>query len=129
MKHGQRTVNGSRLISRPTVSRCEQAVMWTKYHKKRKIGRLVLPAITVAFVSYFAYHCVHGDYGLRATEVFEQQRQARAGELAALVAKREHLEKEVALLSDGSLDKDMLDEKARYQLDYSKADEIVIFNR
>lgn len=129
MKHGQRTVNGSPLISIPTVSRCEQVSMWTKYHKKRKIGRLVLPAITVAFVSYFGYHCVHGDYGLRATEVFEQQRQARAQELADLVAKREHLEKEVALLSDGSLDKDMLDEKARYQLDYSKADEIVIFNR
>jgi cell division protein FtsB len=103
--------------------------MWTKYHKKRKIGRLVLPAITVAFVSYFGYHCVHGDYGLRATDVFEQRRIERAKELADLVSKREHLEKEVALLSDGSLDKDMLDEKARYQLDYSRADEIVIFNR
>jgi cell division protein FtsB len=103
--------------------------MWTKYHKKKRLGHLVLPAITVAFVSYFGYHSVHGDYGLRATEVFEQQRDARAKDLADLVSKRQHLEKEVALLSDGSLDKDMLDEKARYQLDYSKADEIVILNK
>jgi cell division protein FtsB len=102
--------------------------MWTRYHKKRRLGRFVLPAVTIAFVSYFGYHCVHGDYGLRATEVFEQQRIARQQELAVLVAKREHLEREVALLSDGSLDKDMLDEKARYQLNYSKADEIVIFH-
>lgn len=102
--------------------------MWTKYHKKRRLGRFVLPAITVAFVSYFGYHCVHGDYGLRATEVFEQQRLVREKELAVLVGKRERLEKAVSLLSDGSLDKDMLDEKARYQLNYSKADEIVIFN-
>ena len=43
--------------------------------------------------------------------------------------RREHLEKEVALLSDGSLDKDMLDQYARYQLTYSKANEIVIFNK
>lgn len=103
--------------------------MWTKYHKKRKFGRFVLPAITVAFVSYFGYHCLHGDYGLKATEVFEQRRIDRGKELADLVAKREHLEKEVALLSDGSLDKDMLDQYARYQLTYSKANEIVIFNK
>jgi cell division protein FtsB len=110
------------------VLRFEQAAMWTKYHKKRKLGRFVLPAMTIAFVSYFGYHCIHGDYGLRATEKFEQQRYERQSELAELVAKREHLEKEVALLSDGSLDKDMLDEKARYQLNYSRADEIVIFH-
>jgi cell division protein FtsB len=85
--------------------------------------------MTIAFLSYFGYHCIHGDYGLRATSVFEQQRIAREQELSVLVAKREHLEKEVALLSDGSLDKDMLDEKARYQLNYSRPDEIVIFNK
>jgi cell division protein FtsB len=84
--------------------------------------------MAIAFLSYFGYHCIHGDYGLRATEVFEQQRIAREKDLAALVAKRERLEKEVALLSDGSLDKDMLDEKARYQLNYSRADEIVVFH-
>lgn len=103
--------------------------MWTKYHKKRRFGRLILPAITIAFVSYFGYHCIHGDYGLKATEVFEQRRVDRAKELADLVARREHLEKEVALLSDGSLDKDMLDQYARYQLTYSKTNEIVIFNK
>jgi cell division protein FtsB len=108
--------------------RYKQASMWTKYHKKRRLGRFVLPAIAIAFVSYFGYHCIHGDYGLRATEIFERQRLVRTDELAVLVAKREHLEKAVSLLSDGSLDKDMLDEKARYQLNYSKADEIVIFN-
>jgi cell division protein FtsB len=102
--------------------------MWTRYHKKKRSGRFVLPAVTIAFVCYFGYHCVHGDYGLRATEVFERQRIARQKKLSVLVAKRENLEKEVSLLSDGSLDKDMLDEKARYQLNYSRADEIVIFH-
>ncbi|MEZ2127494.1 MULTISPECIES: septum formation initiator family protein [unclassified Sinorhizobium] len=102
--------------------------MWTKYHKKRRLGRFVLPAITIAFVSYFGYHCIHGDYGLRATETFERQRLQREKELAVLTTQREHLERQVALMSDGSLEKDMLDEKARYQLNVSRADEIVIFN-
>ncbi len=102
--------------------------MWTKHHKKRKFGHLVLPAITVAFVSYFSYHSVHGDFGLIATEAFERQRLARASELEKLTATRETLERQVSLMSDGSLEKDILDEKARYALNVSRKDEIVIFN-
>ena len=102
--------------------------MWTKHHRQRKFGRLILPAITAAFLSYFGYHSVHGVYGLEATEEFEHQRVARASELAALVTKRKALERQVELLSDGSLEHDILDEKARYQLNVSRADEIVIFN-
>ncbi|MCY1668617.1 FtsB family cell division protein [Rhizobium sp. SL86] len=102
--------------------------MWTRHHKKRKFGRLVLPAITVAFVSYFGYHSVHGDLGLVATEKFERMRLDRDAELAKLVKKREALERQVQLMSDGSLEKDMLDEIARYQLNVSRDDEIVIFN-
>ncbi len=102
--------------------------MWTKHHKKRKFGRLVIPAITVAFVSYFGYHSVHGDLGLVATEKFERMRLERDAELSKLVKKREALERQVQLMSDGSLEKDMLDEIARYQLNVSRDDEIVIFN-
>jgi cell division protein FtsB len=102
--------------------------MWTRHHKKRKFGRFVLPAITVAFLSYFGYHSVHGDLGLIATEEFERQRVSRAEDLARLTAKREALERQVQLMSDGSLEKDMLDEIARYQLNVSRSDEIVIFN-
>jgi cell division protein FtsB len=102
--------------------------MWTKHHKKRKFGRFVLPAIAIAFVSYFGYHCVHGDLGLIATEEFERQRLARASELASLTEKRQTLERQVALMSDGSLEKDMLDEIGRYQLNVSRQNEIVIFN-
>ena len=102
--------------------------MWTKHHKKRKFGRLALPAITVAFLSYFGYHSIHGEYGLRGMEEFERQRVERQARLDVLVRQRQTLEKEVALLSDGSLERDMLDEKARFYLNMSRADEIVIFH-
>ncbi len=55
---------------------------------------------------------MHGDLGLIATEEFERQRVARAEELAKLTAKREALERQVQIMSDGSLEKDMLDEIA-----------------
>ncbi|HEX2146060.1 MAG TPA: septum formation initiator family protein [Pseudorhizobium sp.] len=102
--------------------------MWTKHHKERKLGRFVLPLITIAFLSYFGYHSLHGDLGLVATERFERQRLERLAELKALTEKRQALERQVQLLSDGSLEKDMLDEIARYQLNVSREDEIVIFN-
>ena len=102
--------------------------MWTKHHKQRKLGRFVLPVITVAFLGYFGYHSVHGDLGLIATERFEEQRVKRAEDLGTLTEKRQALERQVALLSDGSMERDMLDETARYQLNVSRTDEIVIFN-
>lgn len=102
--------------------------MWTRHHKKRRLGRFVMPAITVAFITYFGYHSVHGSFGLKATEAMEVKRVQRLQELSALTAEREYLEKEVRLLSDGSLEKDMLDEQARAALNISKANEIVIFN-
>lgn len=103
--------------------------MWTRHHKDRKLGRLVLPAVTIAFIGYFGYHSVHGDYGLKAGERLDVLRAERSKDLAALVHARKKLETQVKLLSDGSLDHDMMDEKARYQLNMSKPDEIVIFNR
>jgi len=102
--------------------------MWTKHHKKRRFGRLVVPAITVAFLSYFGYHCIHGDFGLQATERLERQRIARTAELAKLTKSRVALERQVELMSDGSLERDMIDEISRYQLNMSRGDEIVIMN-
>jgi cell division protein FtsB len=102
--------------------------MWTKHHKKRKLGRFVMPLITVAFIYYFGYHSVQGVYWLKATETFDRQRLERLERLAELTQQRQTLEKEVALLSDGSLERDMLDEKARFGLNMSRSDEIVIFH-
>ncbi len=57
-----------------------------------------------------------------------RQRAERQARLSELVAKRKTLEREVALMSDGSLERDILDEKARFSLNMSRADEIVIFH-
>lgn len=101
--------------------------MWTKQHKQRHLGRLVTPILAAGFLSYFGYHVVNGDLGLEAAKGFEQRRIERLAELDVLVQQRKELEREVALMSDGSLEKDILDEKARYALNVSRTDEITIF--
>jgi cell division protein FtsB len=101
--------------------------MWTKQHKQRHLGRLVTPILAAGFLSYFGYHVVNGDLGLEAAKGFEQRRIERLAELDVLVQQRKELEREVALMSDGTLEKDILDEKARYALNVSRTDEITIF--
>ncbi|MGR6430898.1 FtsB family cell division protein [Rhizobium sp. PAMB 3182] len=101
--------------------------MWTKHHKQKKTVRLIIPAISVAFLSYFGYYCIHGTYGLEAGQKLDGRIVRLQEELDGLTRQAESLQKRVALLSDGSIDKDMLDERARYALNLSRADEIVIF--
>lgn len=102
--------------------------MWTKHHKKRHLSRLVMPVLTSAFLGYFGYHAIHGELGLKAADQFERQSTERKAELAGLIAAREELERQVLLMSDGSIEKDILDEKARYGLNMSRSDEVVIFH-
>ena len=103
--------------------------MWTRHHKSRIYGRLVVPVIAACFMSYFVYHSIHGDYGLIAGERFEAHKALNERKLKKLVAEREEMERHVKMLSDGSLMKDAIDEQARYALNLLKPDEIVIFER
>ena len=102
--------------------------MWTRHHKKRRFGRLIVPALTIAFIFYLGYHYKQGDFGQQATERRERQRITRTAELAKLTQARVALERQVELMSDGSLERDMIDEISRYQLNMSRTDEIVIMN-
>ena len=50
-------------------------------------------------------------------------------QLAGLKVTREKLASRVRLLKDGNIERDMLDEQARYQLNFLHEDEIVIMRQ
>lgn len=100
--------------------------MWTRQRRKSRKGRLVVPALAVAFLGYFGFHAYYGDLGLYSTVELDKDRAALHDRLAALTATRNALEHRVALLRDGSIEKDMLDEQARRQLNLSRPDEVTI---
>lgn len=103
--------------------------MSTRQKKIRKTGRLVIPIIAIAFISYFGFHSINGDRGLNATQEFDVRKTQLETKLAALVAERKLLQQQVKLLpTSGPVVRDMLDEKARQSLNLSRADEIVIFD-
>ena len=89
---------------------------------------VVTPVLGVSLVAYFAYHLVQGDRGFIAWLRLNQEVREAKLTLAAVAAERETIEHRVSLLRPEHLDRDMLDERARSQLNLIGPNEIVIFN-
>ena len=98
-------------------------------HEIRRRARLIVgPVLGISLCAYFAYHLVQGDRGLTAWLRLTQQIRDARTTLAAVEAERSTLERRVDLLRSDHLDRDMLDERARSQLNLAAPNEIVIFN-
>ncbi len=103
--------------------------MATRQRRKTFFRRLVLPAVTTAFLGYFGYHAFHGDYGLFARAMLDHEAVELTTELSALLERRRLLEQRVALLRPESLDPDMIDEHARRSLNVVHANEVAILRK
>lgn len=103
--------------------------MWTRQHKQRNTGRLIVPGISALFLAYFGFHAYHGEFGIWSKYRYETAAAELQAELDTIKAKRMDLERRVQLLHDGTLEKDMLDEQARRALNLSQADEIVVMRK
>ena len=100
--------------------------MRTRQRHKRRLGGLAVPLVASAVLTYFALHVHTGQYGLEAKGEFAAELERRTEELAKVTRERERIERRVALLHDGSLERDMIDERARRYLNMGTEDEIVI---
>ena len=88
--------------------------------------RLILPALTAAYLGYFGFHAMHGSYGLLARTQFEAQASELEVQLADLQAEHDALEARAALLRPENLDPDMVDEWARRNLNVIAPNEFVL---
>ncbi|MGF7156683.1 cell division protein FtsB [Bartonella heixiaziensis] len=88
--------------------------------------RFVLPLMTVGVLSYFSYHIYHGEYGLYSRREVNQHIIELEEELHKVEAERMFIEKRISLLRNGYIEKDMLDEYVRKNLNFSKPNELTI---
>jgi cell division protein FtsB len=102
------------------------ADMWTRQHRPRRSGRLIVPVLTAAVLSYFGYHVYHGEFGIDSKEKLRERVVVLQAQLDVVKAEREALEARVRMLHDGTIDRDMLDEQARRALNMSQATEVTI---
>jgi cell division protein FtsB len=93
--------------------------MVSRSRLKSLLTGLALYTMAAAMVGYFGVNAYTGKYGLNARQELDQEIIALTSELARL--KRER----VSLLRSDRVDPDMLDERARYQLDYVNPHDLV----
>jgi cell division protein FtsB len=87
----------------------------------------LVPALWTAVIGYFAYHLLDGQYGLMSWLAFEERAYKLQTELVDIKSEREKLEYRVALMRPESLDPDLLEERARQTLGFSRPNEVTIF--
>ena len=87
---------------------------------KRSVTRffslMVVPAITVAVVSYFGTYAIWGNRGILVLEDTEAKLGIQQQQLAQLQDSRQRLEHRIALMEKPDADPDLLEELARGQL-------------
>jgi cell division protein FtsB len=87
---------------------------------------LVLYSVAGAIIAYFGVNAYSGNRGLRAKQEIEEQITRLNDELASLKAERATWERRVLLLRPGSIDPDMLDERARTLLNYAHPNDLTL---
>ena len=94
----------------------------------RQRSRVIIgPILGVSLVAYFAYHLVQGDRGLLAWVRLSQEIKAARTTLTELRADEEPKAHRVGEFRD-KIDRDLLDEEARANLNLGAPNEITIFN-
>jgi cell division protein FtsB len=90
------------------------------------VAFLMVPAICVAVTGYFGYSGIFGERGLLALETTRARLAIATQDLADVRAKREALQRRIALLEGTTVDSDLLDELARGLLLESGPDEVAV---
>ncbi|MCH2548078.1 MAG: septum formation initiator family protein [Alphaproteobacteria bacterium] len=90
------------------------------------LKRFLGPLFFSAAVCYLAFHALNGERGLYAYLKQSRNLEVSQQKLAKFSHERKSLENRVHLLSDDSLDLDLLDEQARRILGTSNKQEIVV---
>jgi cell division protein FtsB len=100
--------------------------MTTRQRKNSKLRRFLLPLGSIAVLAYFGYHSFNGDYGIWSRDRMQREAIGLEAELASLKVQHSELAQKAKLLRPESLDPDMIDERARRNLNVLHPDEIVI---
>ncbi|MTI08670.1 MULTISPECIES: FtsB family cell division protein [Curvivirga] len=96
---------------------------------KHRSRQIIFPVVGIGLIGYFVYHSVQGDRGVMSYMRIAAEVSRTELKLEKLQTTREDLEHRVSLLHPKSLDRDMLEEQARYTLNYANPNDVIIIDR
>lgn len=88
--------------------------------------RNMMAVIGVCLSFYFCYHLVAGPRGYLCLMSLESDIASASAEHDALKEERTRLEKHVKMMRPGSIDRDLLEERAKHVLGYRHQDEMIM---
>ena len=91
--------------------------MQIKRSVTRFFGALILPALTIAVVSYFGAYAIWGERGLLQLEDVQAKLGIQQAQLAQVAGERDRLSHRIQLMEGASADPDLVEELARGQID------------
>lgn len=94
---------------------------------RRRLRPVALPLFVACLSGYFMFHAIHGERGILAWLHLNQELKMANAEADRLAADRIAMERRVTLLSNHSLDPDLLDERTRVMLNFANPDDRIIF--
>lgn len=94
--------------------------------KRYILRRNMLAIIGVCLSFYFSYHLIAGHRGYVRLMALEQRVEDISAQYEQVKAEREAIEKKVVMMRPGSIDRDLLEERARYTLGYTMPDEVIL---
>lgn len=87
------------------------------------------PILAFFVTFYFAYHIFQGERGVISWFIISKQVREDEEKLKTLQMQKEYMQRRIGLLNPSSIDLDMLEELARKLLNYSKENEIIIYEQ
>lgn len=97
--------------------------------RNRFLFDIAFPALVMCLTAILLYSAVASDTGYRALANLRDDKEQQSAALDGLTARRQELEKRANLLNSRSLDPDLLDERIRAILGYSREGDVVISRR
>src|SRR3954471_18639537 len=99
--------------------------MVSRARLKSFLTGLALYTMAAAVVGYFGVNAYTGKYALNARQELDSEIIALTSALGRLKRQRAEGEQRVSLLRSDRVDPDLLDDRARYQLDYANPRDLV----
>ena len=94
---------------------------------QRRIKSLIPTVVGTLLMLYLLFHIFQGDRGLLTQNAREREMQTVQAQLDSLEQEQARLKHAVGLLRRDNLDLDMLEERARAMINFTRSDEVVIF--
>jgi cell division protein FtsB len=95
---------------------------------RRRSAPLAVPVLSLGALLYFGYHLLEGERGLKAWWTVNHRLDIARFEHKSLRNERDRIEARVAMLREGTLDRDLLEEQLRRMLNYARPGEAIIIH-